>query len=56
MIDNLFVQMGVRFVSLAENVDSYLTRTAFLILRFPITNVMNDITAISDLKEDPSGL
>ena len=24
LIDNLFVQMGVRFISLAENVDSYL--------------------------------
>ena len=23
LIDNLFVQMGVRFISLAENVDSY---------------------------------
>ena len=26
LIDNLFVQMGVRFISLAENVDSYANR------------------------------
>ena len=37
LIDNLFVQMGVRFISLAENVDSYRrSRTAFPALSSPL--------------------
>lgn len=36
LIDNLFVQMGVRFISLAENVDSVPS------IIVPITNVMNE--------------
>ena len=42
MIDNLFVQMGVRFISLAENVDSYLDPDSVSDIKVPITNVMND--------------
>ena len=42
LIDNLFVQMGVRFISLAENVDSYLDPDSVSDIKFPITNVMND--------------
>ena len=42
MIDNLFVQMGVRFISLAENVDSYLNPDSVSSIIVPITNVMND--------------
>ncbi len=36
LIDNLFVQMGVRFISLAENVDSLQTRTAFPVSSSPL--------------------
>ena len=42
MIDNLFVQMGVRFISLAENVDSYKDPDSVSSIIVPITNVMND--------------
>ena len=42
LIDNLFVQMGVRFISLAENVDSYLNPDSVSNIIVPITNVMND--------------
>ena len=42
LIDNLFVQMGVRFISLAENVDSYLNSDSVSSIIVPITNVMND--------------
>ena len=42
LIDNLFVQMGVRFISLAENVDSYLNPDSVSSIIVPITNVMND--------------
>ena len=42
LIDNLFVQMGVRFISLAENVDSYLNPDSVSNILVPITNVMND--------------
>ena len=42
MIDNLFVQMGVRFISLAENVDSYKNPDSVSNIIVPITNVMND--------------
>ena len=39
LIDNLFVQMGVRFISLAENVDSYLNPDSVSSIIVPITNV-----------------
>lgn len=42
LIDNLFVQMGVRFISLAESVDSYLSPDSVNSIIVPITNVMND--------------
>ena len=42
LIDNLFVQMGVRFISLAENVDSYKDPDSVSNIIVPITNVMND--------------
>ena len=42
LIDNLFVQMGVRFISLAENVDSYRDPDSVSNILVPITNVMND--------------
>ena len=42
LIDNLFVQMGVRFISLAENVDSYRDPDSVNNIIVPITNVMND--------------
>ena len=42
LIDNLFVQMGVRFISLAENVDSFKDPDSVSNIIVPITNVMND--------------
>ena len=42
LIDNLFVQMGVRFISLAENVDSYKNPDSVSNIIVPITNAMND--------------
>ena len=42
LIDNLFVQMGVRFISLAENVGSCLNPDSVSNIIVPITNVMND--------------
>lgn len=36
LIDNLFVQMGVRFISLAENVDSYKNPDSVSISSFPL--------------------
>ena len=42
LIDNLFVQLGVRFISLAENVDSYRDPDSVNSIVVPITNVMND--------------
>ncbi|MFR9273236.1 MAG: recombinase family protein [Clostridia bacterium] len=42
LIDNLFVQMGVRFISLAENVDSFKDPDSVSSIIVPITNVMND--------------
>ena len=42
LIDNLFVQMGVRFISLAENVDSFANPDSVSNIIVPITNVMND--------------
>ena len=43
LIDNLFVQMGVRFISLAENVDSYLNPDSVSNIIVPITNVMKNM-------------
>lgn len=42
LIENLFVQMNVRFISLNENVDSYLNPDSVSNFLIPITNVMND--------------
>lgn len=42
LIENLFVQMNVRFISLAENVDSYRDPDSVSNIIVPITNVMND--------------
>ena len=42
LIDNLFVQMGVRFISLAENVDSFTNPDSVSNIIVPMTNVMND--------------
>lgn len=42
LIDNLFVQMGIRFISLAENVDSYRDPDSISNIIVPITNVIND--------------
>ena len=36
LIDNLFVQMSVRFISLAEGMDSYLNKIVNDILKNPI--------------------
>lgn len=42
LIENLFVQMNVRFISLAEGVDSYKNPDSVSNIIVPITNVMND--------------
>lgn len=42
LIENLFVQMNVRFISLAESIDSYLNPDSISNLIVPITNVIND--------------
>lgn len=42
LIENLFVQRNVRFISLNENVDSYLNPDSVSGILVPITNVMND--------------
>lgn len=42
LIENLFVQMNVRFISLAEDIDSYLNPDSISNLIVPITNVIND--------------
>ena len=42
LIENLFVQMNVRFISLAESVDSYKNPDSVSNIIVPITNVMND--------------
>ncbi len=44
LIDNLFVQMGVRFISLAENVDSYKDPDSVSSIIVPITNVMKNMS------------
>lgn len=42
LIENLFVQMNVRFISLTEGVDSYKNPDSISSILVPITNVMND--------------
>ena len=42
LIENLFVQLDVRFISLTESVDSYLNPDSVSSIIVPITNVMND--------------
>lgn len=42
LIENLFVQLNVRFISLAEGVDSYRNPDSISNIIVPITNVMND--------------
>ncbi|MCI8402292.1 MAG: recombinase family protein [Lachnospiraceae bacterium] len=42
LIDNLFVQMNIRFISLAEQVDSYRNPDSISDISIPITHVMND--------------
>ncbi len=42
LIENLFVQMNVRFISLSEGIDSYKDPDSVSSLVVPITNVMND--------------
>lgn len=42
LIENLFVQLDVRFISLAEGVDSYLEPDSVSNILVPIINVMND--------------
>lgn len=42
LIENLFVRMNVRFISLAEGIDSYKNPESISGLMVPITNVIND--------------
>ena len=42
LIENLFVQMNVRFISLTEGVDSYKNPDSVSSILVPITNVIND--------------
>lgn len=42
LIENLFVQMNVRFISLSEEIDSFKKPDSVSNLLVPITNVMND--------------
>ena len=42
LIDRLFVQMNVRFISLHERIDSYNDPDSVSSMVVPITNVMND--------------
>lgn len=42
LIENLFVQLNIRFISLTESVDSYLNPDSVSNIIVPITNVMND--------------
>lgn len=42
LIDRLFVQMNVRFISLQERIDSYNDPDSISSMVVPITNVMND--------------
>lgn len=42
LIDNLFVQLNVRFISLGDDVDSYKRPDSVSDIKVPITNVIND--------------
>lgn len=42
LIENLFVQMKVRFISLSEGIDSYVNPDSVSSLIVPITNIIND--------------
>ncbi|WP_133968174.1 recombinase family protein [Eubacterium limosum] len=42
LIENLFVQLNIRFISLAESVDSFKNPDSVSSIIVPITNVMND--------------
>lgn len=42
LIENLFVRLNIRFISLAEGVDSYRNPDSVSNIIVPITNVMND--------------
>lgn len=42
LIENLFVQLNIRFISLAESVDSFKNPDSVSNIIVPITNVMND--------------
>ena len=42
LIDNLFVQMNVRFISLADNIDSHKNPDSVTSMIVPITNVFNE--------------
>jgi len=42
LIENLFVQMNVRFISLGENIDSYKNPDSVSSMLVPITNVFNE--------------
>lgn len=42
LIDNLFVQFNVRFISLGDDVDSYKRPDSVSDIKVPITNVIND--------------
>ncbi|WP_462419208.1 recombinase family protein [Adlercreutzia equolifaciens] len=55
LIDNLFVQMGVRFISLAENVDSYKDPDSVSSIIVHYQRNERSIL-LSDLKEDPAGV
>jgi DNA invertase Pin-like site-specific DNA recombinase len=42
LIENLFVQMNVRFISLGDNIDSYKNPDSITSMIVPITNVFNE--------------
>jgi len=42
LIENLFVQMNVRFISLGDNIDSYKNPDSVTSMIVPITNVFNE--------------
>lgn len=42
LIESMFVKMNVRFISLAEGIDSYKNSDSVSSILVPITNVMND--------------
>ena len=42
LLENLFIGMNIRFISLGDNIDSYLNPESVSNILVPITNVMND--------------